>query len=132
MGIVTACMLDTCTFIWLCSSPGKLSATAAEIIDAPQSRLLLSEVSVLEIALKWSAGKLHLPDPPRRWIESQAAAWSLDCCALGREDMYRAAELPQHHRDPFDRLLVAAALRANAVVLTPDAAVRRYPVSCRW
>ena len=132
MGTVTACMLDTCTFIWLCSSPGKLSSTATEIIDAPQTRLLLSEVSVLEIALKWSAGKLRLPDPPRRWIESQVAIWSLDCRALGREDMYRAAELPQHHRDPFDRLLVAAALRANAVVLTPDAASRRYPVSSRW
>lgn len=46
--------------------------------------------------------------------------------------MYRAGELPFHHRGPFDRLLVAAALRANAVILTLDEAVRRYPVSCRW
>ena len=94
-------MLDTCTLIWLCSSPDKLSATAREIIDAPDTRLLLSEASVLEIALKWTAGKLVLPDPPRRWIESQIAAWLLDCRALGREDMYRAGELPHHHRDPF-------------------------------
>ena len=129
---MTDCMLDTCTFVWLCASPGKLSATATEFIDAPDTRLLLSEVSVLEISLKWSAGKLGLPEPPRRWVESQVAAWSLDCRALGREDMYRASELPQHHRDPFDRLLVAAALRANAVILTPDEAVHRYPVSCRW
>ncbi len=50
----------------------------------------------------------------------------------GREDMYRAGELPHHHRDPFDRLLVAAAIRANATILTPDDAVQRYPVSCRW
>lgn len=125
-------MLDTCTFVWLCASPGRLSATATEFIDAPDTRLLLSEVSVLEITLKWSAGKLGLPEPPRRWVESQVAAWSLDCRALVREDMHRASELPQHHRDPFDRLLVAAALRANAIVLTPDEAVHRYPVSCRW
>ena len=91
-------MLDTCTLIWLCSSPDRLSPTAREIIDAAETRLLLSEASVLEIALKWTAGKLALPDPPRRWIESQIAAWSLDCRALGREDMYRAGELPHHHR----------------------------------
>ncbi|MCY4286246.1 MAG: hypothetical protein OXC65_13030 [Thiotrichales bacterium] len=46
--------------------------------------------------------------------------------------MYRAGELPPHDRDPFDRLLVAAAIRANAIILTPDDAVHRYPVSCRW
>ena len=88
--------------------------------------------SVLEIVLKWSAGKLMLPDPPRRWVESQVAAWSMDCHELAREDMYRAGELPHYHRDPFDRLLVAAAIRANAVILTPDAAVHQYPVACRW
>ena len=129
---MTLCMLDTCTLIWLCSSPDRLSATAREIIDAVDTRLLLSEASVLEITLKWTAGKLALSDPPRRWIESQIAAWSLDCRALGREDMYRAGELPHHHRDPFDRLLVAAAIRANAIILTPDDAVQRYPVGCRW
>ena len=129
---MTACMLDTCTFIWLCASPDKLSTTVTEIIDAPETRLLLSEVSVLEISLKWNAGKLALPDPPRHWTESQIAVWSLDCRALEREDMYRAAELPNYHRDPFDRLLVAAAIRANAIILSPDDAIHRYPVSCRW
>ena len=129
---MTACMLDTCTFIWLCSSPDKLSVTAVEFIDAPDTRLLLSEVSILEIVVKWNAGKLGLPDPPRRWIESQIAAWSLESRALGREEMYRAGELPHHHRDPFDRLLVAAAISANAIILTPDDMVHRYPVSCRW
>ncbi len=124
-------MLDTCTLIWLCSSPDRLSATAREIVNASDTRLLLSEASVLEIVLKWTAGKLLLPDPPRRWIESRIAAWSLDCHTLGREDMYRAGELPNHHRDPFDRLLVAAAIRANAIIPTPDDAVHRYPVSCR-
>ena len=132
MGAVNACLLDTCTLIWLCSEPDRLSATARDLIDTPDTRLLLSEVSVLEITLKWSSGKLALPDPPRHWIEAQIAAWSLECHALGREDMYRAGELQDHHRDPFDRLLVATALRANAMILTPDEAIRRYPVSCRW
>jgi PIN domain nuclease of toxin-antitoxin system len=49
-----------------------------------------------------------------------------------REHMYRIGELPEHHRDPFDRLLIAAALTEGATILTPDPAIHRYPVSCRW
>ncbi|MDD9988206.1 MAG: type II toxin-antitoxin system VapC family toxin [Spirochaetaceae bacterium] len=125
-------LLDTCTFIWLCTEPQRLSATATEAIDAPETVLLWSDVSALEIALKWSAGKIILPDPPRHWIEQQIAAWSMDCLRLQRNDIYRASELPALHRDPFDRLLVAAALGATATILTPDDAIHAYPVSCRW
>lgn len=89
-------------------------------------------MTALEITLKWSEGKIELPDPPRHWIESQIKARSLDCLVIGREDIYRSGELPHHHRDPFDRLLVAAAINANATILTPDDAVRAYPASCRW
>ena len=132
MGTVNRYLLDTCTLIWLCSEPERLSATAAEAIDAPDTVLLWSDVSALEIALKWNAGMIILPDPPRHWIEQQIAAWSLDCLSLKRTDIYRASELPAHHRDPFDRLLVAAALGANATILTPAEAIHAYPVSCRW
>jgi PIN domain nuclease of toxin-antitoxin system len=125
-------LLDTCTFIWLCADPKRLSDVARSAIDSTDSSLLLSDASALEISLKWSAGKIDLPDPPRHWIESQITAWSLDCRAVEREDIYRSAELPHHHRDPFDRLLVAAAINLNATILTPDDAIRAYPVSCRW
>ncbi len=125
------CLLDTCTFIWLCAEPERLSDRARAAIDDAE-RLLLSDASTLEITLKWQAGKLGLPDPPRRWIEAQVATWSLEGRAIGRDDIYRAGELPDHHRDPFDRLLVAAALNTDATLLTPDAAVRRYPVSTTW
>ncbi|MCY4438660.1 MAG: type II toxin-antitoxin system VapC family toxin [Deltaproteobacteria bacterium] len=132
MGPLTRYLLDTCTLIWLSTEPDKLSPASVEAIDASDSVLLWSDVSALEIALKWSAGKLVLPDPPRHWLEHQIGAWGLDCLGLKRGDIYRASELPTHHRDPFDRLLVAAALGANATILTPDEAVRQYPVSCRW
>ncbi len=129
---MTRYLLDTCTLIWLSTEPDKLSPASVEAIDASDSVLLWSDVSALEIALKWSAGMLVLPDPPRHWLEHQIGAWGLDCLGLKRADIYRASELPTHHRDPFDRLLVAAALGANATILTPDEAVRQYPVSCRW
>lgn len=132
MGPLTRYLLDTCTLIWLSTEPARLSPESAQAIDAPDSVLLWSDVSALEIALKWNAGKLFLPDPPRQWLERQIDTWGLECLSLKRTDIYRASELPAHHRDPFDRLLVAAALGANATILTPDEAVRQYPVSSRW
>ena len=77
-------------------------------------------------------GKIDLPSPPRQWLEHQLAAWALPCRPLSREDFYRGSELPGHHRDPFDRLLVAVALGCGATLLTPDDAIRRYPVATRW
>ena len=129
---MNAYLLDTCTFIWLCADSKRLSKAARNAIDAPSASLLLSDISVLEITFKWSAGKLDLPDPPRLWVESQVEAWALTMQPLGRAEIYRAGELPEHHRDPFDRLLVAAALNLNATILTPDTAIHRYPVSYRW
>lgn len=125
-------LLDTCTFIWLCAEPAKLSDVARRAVDAPDSALLLSDVSVFEITLKWGTGKLILPDPPRQWVEEQTRIWALNARGITREDVYRSSELPGHHRDPFDRLLVAVALNLGATLLTPDVHVRKYPVSCRW
>lgn len=132
MGALSSYLLDTCTFIWLCSEPERLSTASRRLIDKADASLLLSDVSALEITLKWTSGKIVLPDPPRHWIERQISTWALQCLALSRADVHRAAELPEYHRDPFDRLLVAAALNSDATILTPDKAVRRYPVSCRW
>ncbi len=129
---MTRYLLDTCTLIWLSTEPEKLSPVSMRAVDASDSALLCSDVSALEIALKWNAGKLVLPDPPRHWLEQQIDTWGLDCLSLRRTDIYRASELPPYHRDPFDRLLVATALGANATILTPDDAIRQYPVSCRW
>ncbi len=129
---MTAYLLDTCTFIWLCSDPERLSPVAKDAIDAADSSLLLSDVSALEITLKWSADKIILPDPPRHWLETQVATWAMECPPIDRAAIYRAGELPAHHRDPFDRLLVATALNLNATILTPDKAIHQYPVSYRW
>ncbi len=126
------CILDTCTFIWLCAEPERLSETAREAIDATDTDLVLGDVSVLEIVLKWQAGKITLPEPPRVWVERQIGIWSIRSLPISREHMYRVSELPEHHRDPFDRLLVAAALSEGATILTPDPAIHRYPLSCRW
>lgn len=125
-------LLDTCSFIWLCSEPDQLTEPVSEIIDDGDSDLLLSDASALEIAYKWTAGKIGLPSPPRQWIERQISEWSLTGLRLTRGDIYRTTELPEYHKDPFDRLLVAVALNNNLTIITPDKAVCAYPVACVW
>jgi PIN domain nuclease of toxin-antitoxin system len=126
------CILDTCTFIWLCAEPAQLSETVRGAIDDPGTELVLADVSVLEIALKWQAGKITHPEPPRVWVERQTRIWSIRSLPILREHMHRTSEFPEHHRDPCDRPLVAAALTEGAAILTPDPAIHRYPVSWRW
>lgn len=125
-------LLDTCTFIWLCAEPDRLSSSARAALDDPGNALLLSDVSTLEITLKWTAGKLALPEPPRLWMEAQILTWSIEQVDLRREHMYRASELPGYHKDPFDRLLIATALTSGATIVTPDTAIHAYPVSWTW
>jgi PIN domain nuclease of toxin-antitoxin system len=124
-------LLDTCTLVWLTSDPGRLSARAREALDA-ESDISLSDASVWEICLKWQAKKLELPMPPRTWVADQVRAWQLQRVPIEAEHLYRTAELPDLHRDPFDRLLVSQALTHGARIVTPDPAIRQYPVAAVW
>lgn len=125
-------LLDTCTFVWLSCDPAGLSESARRALDDTASELLLSDVSVWEICLKWQAGKLELPAPPRVWVEDQRRIWALGRATLDLEHLYRGSELPGHHRDPFDRALISQALAQSLTIVTPDPAIRAYPVAVLW
>lgn len=125
-------LLDTCTFIWLCAKPDQLSSAARVALARRDASPLLSHVSVLEITLKWSAGKIGLPAPPRQWIGEQTAVWRIELLPITTDDIFRASELPHVHADPFDRLLAATAIGRRVSLLTPDEWLKRYPVSCLW
>jgi PIN domain nuclease of toxin-antitoxin system len=89
-------------------------------------------VCVWEICLKWQAKKIDLPTPPRIWVAEQMSVWSLLRVPLELEHFFRTTELPNLHRDPFDRLLIAQAHAHAARIVTPDAAIRQYPVAVVW
>lgn len=125
-------LLDTCTFIWLCAEPSRLSANVARILNRRDTLPVLSHVSLLEITLKWTAGKIMLPAPPRQWIGEQVAVWRMELLQITPDDIYRASELPKLHADPFDRLLVATAIGRRLSLLTPDEWLKSYPVGCLW
>jgi len=126
------CLLDTCTLIWLCAEPDRLSSVARKMLNDPESELILSHISYLEISLKWTAGKLELPAPPRNWIPEQVRRWGLTVLPLDAEDIFRSSELPRLHNDPFDRLIVATAIRHECVLITPDSQIHQFPVDYRW
>lgn len=124
--------MDTCTFIWLTSAPDRLGTQAKRALNAEQVEVLLSDVSVMEICTKWQAKKLGLPAPPRMWIEEQAGIWQLTRLPITPATCYRATELPEVHRDPFDRLLISQAIDNGLTLLTPDEWIYKYPVMALW
>jgi PIN domain nuclease of toxin-antitoxin system len=125
-------LLDTCTLVWLTAEPELLSGEAAAALDDESNSLYLSDASVWELCLKWQVGKISLPRPPRNWTEEQSRRWSLAGVPISRIHLFRVTELPEHHRDPFDRLLVAQAIQESLTIVTPDAWIRRYPVATLW
>lgn len=124
-------LLDTCTFVWLTSDPKRLSAAATASLEA-EPEIRLSDVSIWEICLKWQARKLELPSPPRTWVTEQVRAWHLERLAIEPDHLYRACELAELHRDPFDRMLVAQGIAHGAKIVTPDPAIHQYPVAVVW
>ena len=125
-------LLDTCTFIWLVSDPGQLSQAATDAIDDAANELSLSDATLWEICLKWQLGKIGLPAPPRTWVEQQGDRWGVQRVAIQRSHLYRVSELPLHHKDPFDRLLVAQSIEQGLTLVTPDPEIQRYPAAVLW
>lgn len=125
-------LLDTCTFLWLALDPDRLSPAAKEAIDDPHSIRMLSQASVLEIVLKYRAGKLPLPLPPDEWIPSRRDYFQIVDLPLSEAVLYRSGKLPDVHADPFDRLIAAHAITAGCSILSPDTPLSTLGASRIW
>jgi PIN domain nuclease of toxin-antitoxin system len=125
-------LLDSCTLIWLASDPARLSPTAVTAINDSDAELCVSHASLWELALKHEAGKLTLPDPPRRWWSEQVRQWNLQELPLTAEVLLRGSELPRHHKDPFDRILLAQSIAEGLTLVSPDGNFPLYPVKLIW
>jgi len=120
-------LLDTHVFLWLVATPARVGS-AVEVLSRDSTELLLSAASSWEIALKHQLGKLPLPDRPDRYVPEAARRTGVRLVAVEHADALGVADLPQHHRDPFDHLLLAATRRLDAVLVTADAAMDAYDV----
>jgi len=125
-------LLDTCTFLWALSGEPALPARVAALVQNPEHEVFLSAASAWEIAIKYAAGKLTLPDDPARFVPMMRAERGFTAFAVDEESALHLAKLPRLHGDPFDRLLVAQAIVHGMTILTPDPIVARYPARTLW
>ena len=107
-------LLDTCTFLWIVGGSSELSSRAREVFADPANEVFLSAVSAWEIAVKHRLGRLPLPAPPDEFVPAQRVAHGLEALAVDEEAALHVAKLPDVHRDPFDRMLVASTLSGRS------------------
>ncbi len=120
-------ILDTCALLFLASGDKRLSRLTRERLSDASARWFCS-ISAYEIALKHEKAKLKLPSPPARWIEDMARRYVLSEIPMDSALCCAAAALPAHHRDPFDRFIIAAAKRLGCPVVTVDPTFAAYGV----
>jgi PIN domain nuclease of toxin-antitoxin system len=122
-------LLDTQCWLWMAAAPERLSSQARALVEPSDHELLLSAASAWEIAIKHALGKLTLPEPPSRYVPSRLDSLRTTPLPIQHDHALRVASLPPHHRDPFDRLLVAQAQIEGIPILTADAVFAKYDVS---
>lgn len=122
-------LLDTHVLLWWRCDDPRLSPDVRALFEDPGSELLWSAVSTAEIAVKSSIGKLSLPDPADAWTRRALREDCLTPLALTGEHAARLEGLPLHHRDPFDRLLIAQCQSEEVPLVTADRSLAAYDVA---
>jgi PIN domain nuclease of toxin-antitoxin system len=120
-------LLDTHVWLWMLVDPERLGHTR-HLLEDPEHDLLLSAASTWEITVKHALGRLTLPDAPERYVPERMRATGVVSLAIEHVHVLGVGSLPPHHRDPFDRVLVAQARYLGVPIVTADAALTAYDV----
>lgn len=123
-------LLDAHAFLWFIAGNTKLSNTARSFIEDQSQTKLLSVASLWEIAIKHSLGRLALTIPFGQLIQQSLNGFSL--LSIEVDHLEALVNLPFHHRDPFDRLLIAQAIVGQIPIVSSDTAFDSYPVTRLW
>ncbi len=125
-------LLDTHTFLWWISGDSHLSSRVRRIISDPSSELFLGYGSLWEVTIKIQKGTLKIPGNSVSFLISEMKANDIRLLPQRLEYLTRLESLPLHHRDPFDRLLIAQALEEDLAILTADSQIRKYSAKVVW
>lgn len=125
-------LLDTQCWLWLHVAPERFGAAARDVVESRENELLFSAASGWEIAIKYALGKLPLPVPPAEYVPSRMERAGTVMLPIVLDHALRVASLPAHHRDPFDRLLIAQSQVEGLRVLTADRHFEPYDVDVLW
>jgi PIN domain nuclease of toxin-antitoxin system len=121
-------LLDTNVVIWLSSEPTVVHAKTLDMLGADSTGLVLSAVVPWEASIKWGTDKLTLPGHPKEWVAQVVREFGAEHLPISHAHATEVAELPDHHRDPFDRMLIAQAQVEGLPIVTADRSFGRYDV----
>jgi PIN domain nuclease of toxin-antitoxin system len=125
-------LVDTHVWLWLQVAPGRIDAATLALLADPSHDVMLSAASAWELAIKHALGRLVLPAPPAEYVPSRMSRSGISALPVLHAHALRVAELPVHHRDPFDRLLVAQAQYEGLTLVTSDRQLAAYDVPIAW
>lgn len=125
-------LLDTQCWLWWFAQPERLNEEAIAQIDDETNELWLSVASVWEMGIKVAIGKLPLSEPLDSYIASRMVQLGVQSLSITASHAILASALPLHHRDPFDRMLIAQAIAEDMMLVSADPMFRQYDVSMLW
>ncbi|MFL5538758.1 MAG: type II toxin-antitoxin system VapC family toxin [Longimicrobiaceae bacterium] len=125
-------LLDTHAFLWFITADPRLSAAGEQAIRRSGDTPLLSVASVWEMAIKVQLQRLPIPEPLDTFIPEQLRINRIGLLPIELHHTFEIARLPLHHRDPFDRILIAQAMRENIPIVSADSAFDAYPIQRLW
>ena len=125
-------LLDTHAFLWWITDDTKLSQTAGNLMGDENNTLYWSAASSWEVAIKYALGRLPLPEQPEIFLPAELEQNRIESLLITDEHAFHAGQLPLHHRDPFDRMLIAQAQRESLILLSSDSLFDLYDVDVRW
>ncbi len=125
-------LLDTHILLWWAADDPRLSRRARQVLRDPANELLFSVASAWELMIKSQVGKLTLPEPPARYIPDRLSRFAIGTLPVELSHALKLSDLPLHHRDPFDRILIAQSQVERLPIVTADPQIARYPVEIIW
>lgn len=125
-------LLDTHAFLWWITDDPKLSETARNIIREGRNILFWSAASSWETAIKYHLGRLPLPEEPEPFLSEELGKNHIESLPITDSHAFQAGQLPRHHKDPFDRMLIAQAKVESLTLLSCDPAFDLYDVDVEW
>lgn len=125
-------LLDSHALLWFLRGEARLTSKAKPLIEDPNNEKLVSIASCWEISIKAGLGKVGLTEPSRIFLEREISRNNMQLLPITLEHATAVETLPLHHRDPFDRLLIAQAMSEKIPIVSADAIFDQYPVSRLW
>ena len=125
-------LLDTHTFLWFIGGNTNLSNTARNAIEDISNQRFISIATLWEISIKVSIGKLKIGLAFIELVEQEVYGNAIEILEISSEHLDELVKLPFHHKDPFDRLIIAQSLVEDATLVSKDAAFQNYPIKLLW